>query len=625
VHPVYSASGFDLLPILARVVNRPNPKINLGPVDLTCSFVVVDVRRYDSPIVYCSPTFCRLTGYEEQQVLGRNCRFLQSPIGSMEKGGQRLHDADAVAHLKKCLIANKECQTTLVNYKKDGRSFVNHITIIPVMGKVSDSSHEPDQVVYHVGFQTDMTEVSNTFMQKLRDGSLNVSYNTSHIPLTMGLPGRDRKSHALRISPMSKILSSLLTQTRFLQSIPITSGTTAPCSTSSDKMESPEINQILNLILLESLPDFIHVVSLKGSFLYVAPSVRNVLGYEPEELVGKSIAEFCHHADLIPLMRELKESSVTQGQVQDTQSRYPSSPKSIDILFRARTKAGDYVWVESRGRLHVEPGKGRKAIVLSGRSRGMPHLTWESIARTGGLTPATPAVGWPGLQRLEREFWGLLSSDGTILVVGAGIRDVLGWEADEVIGKAVDFLVVGNNEVLQVNMSRASEQGSCETSHLLFLRTKKGSHVSGKVVLYPSFDRVPSVSSPCQVICQIKLVDSSVLSPRFVTRFAHPLSASVFEELETSRSSSWQYELERLRFENQRLAEEIEVLEKKQFGMVPPTPLTSAFLDQRCHPSSSSPSSSMHHVRLESQDNTPPRRMSTSLKRSWDSRDVFPS
>ena len=48
--PIYSASGFDLLSLLARVVTRPYPKIYLGPVDLSCSFVVTDARRFDAPI-----------------------------------------------------------------------------------------------------------------------------------------------------------------------------------------------------------------------------------------------------------------------------------------------------------------------------------------------------------------------------------------------------------------------------------------------------------------------------------------------------------------------------------------------------------------------------------------------
>lgn len=63
--PVYSASGYDVLSILSRVMSRPNPTIQLGPVDFACAFVIVDVRRHDCPIVYASPTFCHLTGYRE--------------------------------------------------------------------------------------------------------------------------------------------------------------------------------------------------------------------------------------------------------------------------------------------------------------------------------------------------------------------------------------------------------------------------------------------------------------------------------------------------------------------------------------------------------------------------------
>ena len=87
---------------------------------------------------------------------------------------------------------------------------------------------------------------------------------------------------------------------------------------------------MLNLILLEYSPDFIYVLSLKGFFLYVAPSIRNVLGFEADELVGKSIEEYCH-PDLVPLMRELKESSVP-----DTVT---GSRRTVDLLFRARSKS----------------------------------------------------------------------------------------------------------------------------------------------------------------------------------------------------------------------------------------------------------------------------------------------
>ena len=523
----------------------------------------------------------------------------------MEKGSHRKHSADAIALLKKSLMANEECQTTVLNYKKNGEPFLNLVTVIPVTGGAANA-HGANEVVYHVGFQVERPQA---ITEKLSGSSrqVNVNYCAANFPLTVCSP--TRKLQALNPAPISNVLRSLLMQPRFLRSLPISSSTTVPCS-ASEKMETPQANQILSLILLESLPDFIHVVSLKGSFLYVAPAVRHVLGYEPDELVGKSIADFCHKADVIPLMRELKDSSVTPSHVQSQQA---TPPKSVDMLFRARTKEGDYVWVESRGRLHVEPGKGRKAIILSGRARKMPYLKWEYIARSGGLTPSVPAAGSAGTrgsQQIEREFWAMLSADGTFLVVGAGVRDVLGWEVVDIMGKEISFLVRGNNnfgQKLWVELVRASEQGSYATSQPLSLRTKNGSHVSGQVVLYPSFDR-----PPCQVICQIRLPNSLTHAPQPV-QFAPAPSANVFEELETSRGSSWQYELEKLRFDNQRLADEIDALEKK-LGIVSPTPTC---VDQRCQPL---------HIRHAHLDNPSMfSRISPSLKRTWDSRDVGPT
>lgn len=59
---LYSTSGLDMIGILARVAARPNPEIEVGPVDLGCSFLVTDARKFDHPIVYASDTFSRLTG-----------------------------------------------------------------------------------------------------------------------------------------------------------------------------------------------------------------------------------------------------------------------------------------------------------------------------------------------------------------------------------------------------------------------------------------------------------------------------------------------------------------------------------------------------------------------------------
>ena len=54
--PVYSTSGFNVMSILVRIATCSHPKIILGPIDLACSFVMVDIRQFDWPIVYASPS-----------------------------------------------------------------------------------------------------------------------------------------------------------------------------------------------------------------------------------------------------------------------------------------------------------------------------------------------------------------------------------------------------------------------------------------------------------------------------------------------------------------------------------------------------------------------------------------
>ena len=565
---VYSATGFDVLSILARVATRPHPRVILGPVDLTCSFVVVDVRRHDHPIVYCSPNFCRLTGYSESEILGRNCRFLQSPDGQMQRGElRRFTSHEAVAHLKKHLVADKECQTRIINYRKGGNAFINLVTVIPIGGGVSGLPHEENEVVYHVGFQVDLME------QPQRLSSIHYSPPVPYCGggslllggSALGTTGGAKKAQIAQ-PLISKTLKKMLADSEFVRSIPISGSTTVPLPASSassaavaggagagaatgDKGDGIESNQWLNLMLLETCSDFVHVVSLKGSFLYVAPSVRRVLGYEPEEMVGGSLADLAHPEDVVPLMRELKESSSTGGgsggslslmpeggcgqqhqQLSPSASSPPMSisPRTVDLLFRARTKAGVYVWVECRGRLFVEPGKGRKAIILSGRAREMPRLRCAMVHRG------------------EREFWCMVVG-GVFVVVGSRVKEVLGWNAGELVGRAVGSVVCGGFGVGEERV---------EGGMVRRLRRADGAVVEGRVVLYRGKREAAAVLDACPgiarwpVICQIKLDDSLRIG-----------ETDVFEELETSRGSSWQYELQQLRFANQRMEDEVCLLE----------------------------------------------------------------
>ncbi|KAG9087913.1 blue light receptor [Ceratobasidium sp. 370] len=73
--------ALDVLGILAKVVMRPHPVINLGPIDHTASCVIVDLDLPDHPLVWASESFCQMSGYALEDIRGRNPRFMQAPGG----------------------------------------------------------------------------------------------------------------------------------------------------------------------------------------------------------------------------------------------------------------------------------------------------------------------------------------------------------------------------------------------------------------------------------------------------------------------------------------------------------------------------------------------------------------
>ena len=81
------------------------------------SFCITDPSQVDNPILYASDGFYKLTGYKENEVLGRNCRFLQGPQT----------DRNEVTKVTHALRDEKELTIHLTNYKKDGTPFRNEV------------------------------------------------------------------------------------------------------------------------------------------------------------------------------------------------------------------------------------------------------------------------------------------------------------------------------------------------------------------------------------------------------------------------------------------------------------------------------------------------------------------
>jgi len=94
----------------------------------------------DMPIVYANQAFVTMSGYSQEEVVGKNCRFLQ--------GEDR--DQEARKTLRQAIDAFQPVEVTLRNYRKDGELFYNHLALTPLF------DHHGN-LIYYLGVQYDVT------------------------------------------------------------------------------------------------------------------------------------------------------------------------------------------------------------------------------------------------------------------------------------------------------------------------------------------------------------------------------------------------------------------------------------------------------------------------------------
>jgi len=99
-------------------------------------FLITNPHMPGNPIVFACPDFLEMTGYPEDRVLGRNCRFLQGPET----------DPVAVGRMRDAIDQGKDVSVTLLNYRLDGSTFWNHV----IISAVKDTMGE---VLYFIGVQ----------------------------------------------------------------------------------------------------------------------------------------------------------------------------------------------------------------------------------------------------------------------------------------------------------------------------------------------------------------------------------------------------------------------------------------------------------------------------------------
>lgn len=356
--------------------------------------------------------------------------------------------------------------------------------------------------------------------------------------------------------------------------------------------ESEYAKRIWDKVLLENTDDVVHVLSLKGLFQWVSPSASRVLEYEPSELIGTALSSVCHPSDIVPVTRELKDTS---------------SGASVNVVFRIRRKRSGYMWFEGHGSLHTEQGKGRKSIIMVGRERPVYTLSKKDLDDAGGIG--------------ENELWTKLSTSGMFLFVASNVRQLLDRQPDELVGVSIQTLMRSESKTEFGRILEYARRGKvASVKHEMINR--RGQVLSAYTTVYPG--DAQEGQKPTFVLAQTRLIkfsrnaqparvvggysrfernvrEASVTNVQVLAKHGGSISAetsesgmsashymntdgaaatysgqfgleighqdqslasedNLFDELKTTKSSSWQYEIRQLEKQNRTLAEEVQSL-----------------------------------------------------------------
>ncbi|MGE4533185.1 EAL domain-containing protein [Halomonas sp.] len=121
--------------------------------------VMADASHPEMPLVYANDVFYAITGYSPEEVLGKNCRFLQGPET----------DPQALTAIREAIGQREAVDVTLRNYRKDGTPFWNHLALSPVFDDEGACTH-------YIGIQQDIT--------RQREQQEQLAYHATHDVLT---------------------------------------------------------------------------------------------------------------------------------------------------------------------------------------------------------------------------------------------------------------------------------------------------------------------------------------------------------------------------------------------------------------------------------------------------------
>jgi len=477
--------------------------------------VIVDARQDDSPIVYVNPAFEALSGYVADEVLGHNCRILQGQDRG-QTGAQEIRQA---------ITEQRSTTVILRNYRKDGTLFYNELSLSPVHDASGTLTH-------YLGFQNDVTareeaqaeqraseerfarifeaspvsivvsqlssnqyiDVNPEFLRQsgyIREEvigrtALDLDFWVDPLELEEGRRALQEQGKILNREVQFRLKSGAVADT-VVSAVPvrirgevclttlirdITQEKQAQRVLAESEARYRQIATQLQRTLDLSL-DLINSIDAEGRFVTMSAACQQILGYSPEELIGRTYLDFVHPDDRIITSQE--DASITAGQATTSfQNRYLH-------------KNGSVVWLEwAAVSLPSDP-----VMYCVARDVTQRRVAEEDQAFLAAIIEAShdAVLG--------------VTLDSTIRSWNAGAEELYGYTAAEAIGQPTTLIVPPELYAEEAQLLSRAGQGKRIQPFESVRIAKDGRRVPVRITVSPILDvtgRVMGISKIAQDI-----------------------------------------------------------------------------------------------------------------------------
>ncbi|MBI5473794.1 MAG: PAS domain S-box protein [Ignavibacteriae bacterium] len=171
--------------------------------------------------------------------------------------------------------------------------------------------------------------------------------------------------------------------------------------------------------LVEHSWDAVALFDANGAILYASPSTKTILGYDPDEFVGRNAFDLIHPDDHVPVTARLQEALTHPRQ-------------SVYVFARVRHKNGAWRWLEGMfTNLLDDPAVG--AIVNNYRDFTDHKIAEEALRDSEERYRIVADTASDGIITID--------SSSRILFVNPAIERIFGYRSDEMVGRDVTMLM----------------------------------------------------------------------------------------------------------------------------------------------------------------------------------------